>query len=69
MITDNVLEHTEWCKTQKLSIYAREIRDRLIREGVFDENHAPSNSAITHSIRWEPAESLTPAAIEKKPLF
>ncbi|CAB4013405.1 paired box Pax-7-like, partial [Paramuricea clavata] len=77
VITDNVLEHIEWYKTQKPSIYAREIRDRLIRQGVSDENHAPSNSAIAYSIRWElnltrkrleviPVESLTPAAIEKQ---
>ena len=75
--TDNALEHIEWYKTQKPSIYAREIRDRLIREGVSDENHAPSNSAIAYSIRWElsltrkrleviPVESPTPAAIEKQ---
>ena len=63
MITDNILEQTEWCKTQKPSIYARETRARLIREGVSDENHAPSNSAIAHSIRWKAAESLTPAAL------
>ena len=77
VITDNVLEHIEWYKIQKPSIYVREIKDRLIREGVSDQNHAPSNSAIAHSIRWElnltrkrlevtPAESLTPAAIEKQ---
>ena len=50
VITDNVLEHIEWYKTQKPSIYLREIRDRLIREGVSDQNHAPSNSAIAHSM-------------------
>ena len=77
MITDNVLEHIEWYKTQTPNIYAREIKDHRIREGVSDENHAPSNSAIAHSIRWElnltrkrleviPAESLSPAAIVKQ---
>ena len=79
-MTENVLQHIEWYKTQKPSTHAREIRDRRISKGLSDENNAPSTSAIAHSLRWElnqtrkrltvtPAESLTPAAIEKQKIF
>ena len=78
--TDNVLQHIEFYKTKKPSIYAREIRDKLARDGVCDETNIPSARTIAHVINKEliftrkrltltPMESLTPVAIEKQYQF
>ena len=36
--TDNVLQHIEYIKTRKPSMYAREIKDKLLDIGVGDVN-------------------------------
>ena len=75
--TNNVLQHIEYMKTQKPSIYAREIKDKLLDIGVCDMNSVPSRQTISHVIRNElgftrkrlsvvPEESLTDAAQEKQ---
>lgn len=80
VVTGNVLRHIEFYKTKKPSIYAREIRDKLARDGVCDETYIPSARTIAHVINKEliftrkrlsvlPEESLTPAAVEKQHQF
>ena len=75
--TDNVLQHIEYMKTRKPSMYAREIKDKLLDIGVCDVNCIPSRQTISHVIRNElgytrkrltvvPEESLTDAAQEKQ---
>jgi transposase len=69
--TDNVLQHIEFIKTQKPSMYGREIRDKLLDVGVCDIDSVPSRRTISHVLRHElgftcrkrltvvPEESLT----------
>ena len=75
--TDNVLQHIEYMKTRKPSMYAREIKDKLLDIGVCDVNCIPSCQTISHVIRNElgytrkrltvvPEESLTDTAQEKQ---
>ena len=57
---------------KKPSIYAREIRDKLARDGVCDETNIPSACTIATLKRLSivPKELLTPAAVEKTtPIF
>ncbi len=51
--TDNVLQHIEYYKTKKPSIYAREIRDQLINDGVCDETNIPLSRTIAHVLTAE----------------
>ena len=80
VVTGNVLKQIKFYKTKNPSVYAREIRDKLARDGVCDETNIPSARTIAHIINEEliftlkrlsvvPKESLTPAAAEKPPIF
>jgi transposase len=51
ILTNNVIQHIEYYKTCKPSIYNKEIRENLINEEVCTEQNVPSLSSISKSIR------------------
>ena len=68
--TNTVMQHIEFLKTQKPSIYSREIQDKLIDNGTSNNDTVPTVRTINHVIRNElgftrkrlsviPEESLT----------
>lgn len=76
-MTNNVMQHIEFYKTQKPSVYAREIKEKLVTDAVCNENNVPSRRAIAHVINNEldftrkrlsviPTESLTATAQDKQ---
>ena len=50
VVTDDVLHCIEIWKLQRPSIYAREIQNRLLLEGICDRDKLPSISAINRSL-------------------
>ena len=50
VVTDDVLHCIEIWKLQRPSIYAREIQNRLLLEGICDRDELPSISAINQSL-------------------
>lgn len=50
-ITDDILQCIELWKLTKPSIYAKEIQDKLIMEGICNVNNLPSITAINESLR------------------
>ena len=57
VLTNNVVQHIEYFKTCKPSIYNREIREHLINDGVCTVENLPSLSSISSSIRNDLAYS------------
>ena len=51
VVTDDVLHCIEIWKLQRLSIYAKEIQNRLLLEGICDRDKLPSISAINQSLK------------------
>lgn len=51
VVTGNVVQHIEYYKMVKPSIYNREIRENLITDGVCTEENLPSLSSINNSIK------------------
>ncbi|XP_006817009.1 uncharacterized protein LOC102806130 [Saccoglossus kowalevskii] len=50
-LTDNVLEHIEYYKTTKPSIYAREIRGKLLEDGICTPMTLPGLTKINVAVR------------------
>ena len=76
MTMNTVLQHIEFLKTQKPSIYSREIQDKLMDYGVCNNETVPSIRTINHAIKNElgftrkrltviPEDSLTVRALAK----
>ena len=53
VLMNNVVEHIEYYKMCKPSIYNKEIREKLISEEVCTEQNVPSLSSISKSIRYD----------------
>jgi hypothetical protein len=51
ILSNNVIQHIEYYKTCKPSIYNKEIRENLINEEICKEQNVPSLSSISKSIR------------------